>query len=125
MNYIIPNKFVEKCWVFFEPIGGVSDTRDKKTLERHLGREVNVFLYRDCPFWAYFPEKNKSRIKRVKGLKKAYNVIFITDVQFGHIKIDHLNKELSIPYTQKQLEKSFTVGGSVYVELCNMVNEQQ
>lgn len=125
MSYIIPNKFVKKCWVFFEPIGGVSDTRDKKTLERHLGREVNVFLYSNCPFWAYFPEKNRGRIKSVKGLKRAYNVIFITDVQFGRIKIDHLNKEVSIPYTRKQIEKSFTVGGSVYAELCDMVNEKQ
>lgn len=85
-----------------------------------------MFFYIEIAhFGLISPKKNKSRIKSVKDLKKAYNVIFITDVQFGHIKIDHLNKEVSIPYTQKQLEKSFTVGGSVYVELCNMVNEQQ
>lgn len=44
---------------------------------------------------------------------------------FFYIVIDHLNKEVSIPYTRKQIEKSFTVGGSVYAEPCDMVNEKQ
>lgn len=44
MSYIIPNKFVKKCWVFFEPIGGVSDTRDKKNVGEAFRERSKCFF---------------------------------------------------------------------------------
>ena len=94
------NKYQIK-WAIITPLKGIVRKDDAKKL--------NTFVYSDkkhCAIHAPDHEMLMSKLNGVKGkLNKSYQVVIITDAQFGNVK----GNDFESVYTAKQISERFTI----------------
>lgn len=101
----------KRIWAFFMPLSGKSLKGDMRIIEKTT-KHITMMLQSNKPMYSLFSEAKKDELRQLNGLKRAYRVIYITDPQFGKINIDYSNNTVTIPFTKKQLDDSFIIGGN-------------
>ena len=97
----------EITWAIFTPIKG-------KVPKKDLTAFFSAGVYTSCKridfneFTAYFSTKEKAleTIKKIKNLSKKYEVVLITDKQFGMVNWKESVKTVA---TKKQLQDRFFI----------------
>ena len=104
--------YAKKIWAFFVPLSGKSLKCDMRIIERTT-KHITMMLQSNRPMYSLFSEAKKEELRQLNGLKRAYRVIYITDPQFGKMNINYSDNTVTIPFTKKQLEDSFIIGGNI------------
>ena len=104
--------YAKKIWAFFIPLTGKSLKHDMHIIEKTT-HHITMWSQSNKPMFSLFPETKKEELLKLNGLKRAYRVIYITDPQFGKININYSDNTVTIPFTKKQHEDSFIIGGNI------------
>lgn len=94
-------------WTILIPTKGIARKSDEKQTD------FNRMMSNSCLI-AHSPNKEKAlqRVNSLKGkLAKKYEVLFITDKQFGLIQLDYINNTHNIMdiATSKQIKEIFKI----------------
>jgi len=101
------NPYVITCAVISAEKGR-NTKRDLNIMYRCGLPTISGSHFQGKPFVCHFPSKGNAieRLSKVSGLNKSYNVILITDKQFG---MSSYNADITAVATTKQLNESFKI----------------
>lgn len=92
-------------WTILTPVKGKATKKDLNALWRS---EIFTVSKNDNEFFFHSSSKEAaiSKVKKIKGLSRNYEVLFITDKQFGN---SEFGEKLSLLATKKQLQERFYI----------------
>ena len=94
-------------WAVITACKGKNTKRDLNIMHR-AGLLISGSHFQGNPFMCHFATKESAieKISKISGLYKPYNVILITDKQFG---MSSFNGDITAVATTKQLKESFKI----------------
>jgi hypothetical protein len=95
-------------WAVIDACKGKNSKRDLNIMFRCGLATISGSHFLGKPFMCHFPTKESAieKLSKVTGLNKKYNVLLITDKQFG---MSSFNSDITAVATNKQLSESFTI----------------
>ena len=93
-------------WSILIPVSGKATKKDLSIIAKSGIYSISSNLNNEFFFHSADKEKAIEKAKNIKGLSKKYEVVMITDKQFGNVDVF---KSFRLSATKKQLQERFFI----------------